>query len=167
MRKPGALEGTASTVQRTLRDDSVVVRRDGAVGEVTVDPTPFTCVLTSNPRHPAGTRLLFVNENACVDALVEPWPEAEIDIKEGSRHQLKVEGKLSSGWLTMVTKEGVENLKAADDGDESHFILTTAKALPIRAGCDPQQSEKVGSINPKVVVRVVEQRETEDFGTRA
>jgi hypothetical protein len=28
MRKPGMLEGTAATVQRTLRDDSVVVRRD-------------------------------------------------------------------------------------------------------------------------------------------
>ena len=32
VRKPGALEGTAATVQRVLRDDSVVVRRDGAVG---------------------------------------------------------------------------------------------------------------------------------------
>ena len=34
MRKPGALEGKCATVQRTLRDDSVVVRVDGMVGEV-------------------------------------------------------------------------------------------------------------------------------------
>ena len=83
-----------------------------------MDPTPFTVVLGTNPRHAPGTRLLFVHENACVDALVEPWPESEIDIKEGSRHQLRVEGKLSSGWLTMTTKDGAENLKPADDGDE-------------------------------------------------
>ena len=95
IRKPGALEGTASTVQRVLRDDSVVVRRDGAVGEVTVDPTPFTVVLGTNPRHKAGTRLLFVHENACVDAEVMPWPESEIDIKEGSRHNLSVQVRIA------------------------------------------------------------------------
>ena len=167
IRKPGALEGTASTVQRTLRDDSVVVRRDGAVGEVTVDPTPFTVVLGTNPRHPAATRLLFVNENACVDALVEPWPESEIDIKEGSRHVLKVEAKTQSGWVTMVTKEGVSNFVAADDGNEEHFVLTTSKALPLRAGCDPSCSEKVGSIAVKTIIRKLEERDTEEFGLRA
>ena len=167
IRKPGALEGTASTVQRVLRDDSVVVRRDGSVGEVTVDPTPFTVVLGTNPRHPPGTRLLFVHENACVDALVEPWPESEIDIKEGSRHCLSVEGRQVSGWLTKVTKEGAENLRPADDGDESHFLLQTTKALAVRSGCDPTLSEKTGSINPKTPIRVLEVRETEEFGVRA
>jgi hypothetical protein len=42
IRKPGATESTASTLQRTLRDDYVVVRRDGNDSELTVDPTPFT-----------------------------------------------------------------------------------------------------------------------------
>ena len=75
VRKPGATEGTAATVQRALRDDHVVVRRDGTDGELTVDPTPFAVVAGTNPRHPAGTRLLLVYENSCVDAVVEPWPE--------------------------------------------------------------------------------------------
>ena len=139
-----------------------------AVGEVTVDPTPFTVVLATNPRHAPGTRLLFVHDNACVDAVVEPWPESDIDIKEGSRHCLSVEGRQVSGWLTKVTKDGAtDNLKPADDGDESHFILTSSKALAVRAGCDPQQSEKTGTVNPKTPLRVLEVRETEEFGIRA
>ena len=40
IRKPEETEGRCATVQRTLRDDSVVVRIDGMVGESTVDPTP-------------------------------------------------------------------------------------------------------------------------------
>ena len=74
LRKPGASEGTAGTVQRILRDDQVVVRRDGTNNDVTVDPTPFTVVPSSNVRHEAGTRLLLVHENVSTDALVEPWP---------------------------------------------------------------------------------------------
>ena len=47
IRKPGATESTASTLQRTLRDDFIVVRRDGSDSELTVDPTPFTVVLAT------------------------------------------------------------------------------------------------------------------------
>ena len=85
VRKPGATEGTSATVQRWLRDDTVVVKRDGTDNELTVDPTPFTVVVASNPRHPPGTRLLILYEGSCVDALVEPWPDGEIEIREGSR----------------------------------------------------------------------------------
>ena len=106
VRKPGATESTASTLQRTLRDDYVVVRRDGSDSELTVDPTPFTVVPCGNPRYGAGTRLLIVYENACVDACVEKWPDGEIDIKDGSRHHLRVEGKQLSGWVTLANTEG-------------------------------------------------------------
>ena len=119
VRKPGATESTASTLQRTLRDDFVVVRRDGSDNELTVDPTPFTVVVASNPRHPPGTRLLIVHEGTCVDAVVEPWPDGDIDIKEGSRHSMRVEGKHISGWVTLITKEGkVLIVRQCDEGEE-------------------------------------------------
>ena len=117
IRKPDALESTASTLQRTLRDDYVVVRRDGSDSELTVDPTPFTVVPASNPRHKPGIRLLILYEGACVDACVEPWPEAEIDIKDGSRHLLRVEGKLLSGWVTMINAAGVTIIKRSEELD--------------------------------------------------
>ena len=80
-RKPGATESTAGTLQRTLRDDYVVVRRDGSDSELTVDPTPFTVVPASNPRHQPGTRLLIVHEGKCMDAIVEEWPDGQSEIK--------------------------------------------------------------------------------------
>ena len=58
-----------------------------------------------------------VYENSCVDAVVEIWPETEIDIKEGSRHQLKVEGKHVSGWVTFTTKDGLGNFEIFSEGD--------------------------------------------------
>ena len=73
IRRPGSLEGRSGTVQRTLRDDSVVVRLDGQVVEATIDPTPHTVIRAANPRHDVGTRLLFVHEGSCVDATVMEW----------------------------------------------------------------------------------------------
>ena len=70
VRSPGAIEGRCATVQRPLRDDSVVLRYDGLLGESSVDPSPLTVVRTTSPRHPPGTRLLFLHEKACVDATV-------------------------------------------------------------------------------------------------
>ena len=46
IRKPGGTEGRCATVQRPLRDDSVVVRIDGMIGESTCDPSPL-CALRS------------------------------------------------------------------------------------------------------------------------
>jgi len=43
--------------------------RTGSDSELTVDPTPFTVVTATNPRHQPGTRLLIVHENSCVDAV--------------------------------------------------------------------------------------------------
>ena len=103
LRKPGASEGTACTVQRILRDDQVVVRRDGSDRDLTVDPTPFTVVVSSNVRHAAGVRLLVVHENASTDATVEPWPGGKVEYVDSNRHLLSCAGKVVSGWITMVT----------------------------------------------------------------
>ena len=54
MRKPDQTEGRCATVQRTLRDDSVVVRVDGMVGETTVDPMPLTVVRTTSANSSFG-----------------------------------------------------------------------------------------------------------------
>jgi hypothetical protein len=196
LRKPGANESTASTLQRTLRDDHVVVRRDGSDTEITVDPTPFTVIVASNPRHKSGTRLLIVHENSCVDAVVEQWPEAEIDIKEGSRHLLRAESKQLSGWVTFETKDGQANFDLMelgdapapepapapaanrDDGEAEgevdldvasgrSFMLMRKKTTPIHSGCDPLNSEKIGVLTNKVAVRMLEKRDTEEFGRRA
>ena len=48
MRKPGGTEGKCATVQRTLRDDSVVVRADGTRGLCT-RTRPCTCMHTAHP----------------------------------------------------------------------------------------------------------------------
>ena len=85
VRSPGAIEGKCATVQRALRDDTVVLRYDGLQSESSVDPSPLTVVRTTSPRHPPGTRLLYLHERACVDATVEKWPEMELDVKEGTR----------------------------------------------------------------------------------
>ena len=127
-RKPGATESTAGTLQRTLRDDYVVVRRDGSDSELTVDPTPFTVVPTMNPRHEEGTRLLIVHEGNCMDAVVEEWPDGQIETKDGSRHLLKVEPLQMSGWVTME-KEGVEFLiRREEPGDVLAGSPSTSKA---------------------------------------
>ena len=114
LRKPGASEGTACTVQRILRDDQVVVRRDGTDRDLTVDPTPFTVVVSSNVRHAAATRLLLVHDNASTDALVEPWPGGRVDYVDSNRHLLSVSGKVVSGWVSMVTRDGTINMTRAD-----------------------------------------------------
>ena len=147
IRKPDALESTASTLQRALRDDYVVVRRDGSDSELTVDPTPFTVVPASNPRHEPGIRLLILYEGACVDAVVEPW-EGDLDIKDGSRHLLRVEGKLLSGWVTMVNDKGVEVIRrseeedADDDGvaDADQLARVTRFAVPPSAATDGEDA---------------------------
>ena len=160
MRKAGALEGRCATVQRTLRDDSVVVRVDGVVGESTVDPTPQTIVRTTNPRHPPNTRLLFVHENAAVDAEVKEWglgqgkefesmKEPE-DIKEGSRHRLLVQGSTTTGWVTVSKpgeKEGApptENLKPAkpEEPENTQLVVCATKPLLVRSGFS-QATDKV------------------------
>ena len=174
VRKPGATEGTAATVQRTLRDDTVVLRRDGAEGELTVDPTPFTVVTATNPRHPPGTRLLLVHEGSCVDAVVEPWPTMVIEVKEGSRHELKVNGKHMSGWITLINKNGDVNVECDDDEEnrgrteaDQVWHLTRRKELQMTSGCDSNNSEKTGKITKLVAMKVLERRETEDQGVRA
>ena len=59
-----------------------------------------------------------------------------------------MEGKLSSGWLTMVSKDGGENLKPADDGDETVSDDDTAsEAAPspyAGSGLVPPSSARTG-----------------------
>jgi Leucine-rich repeat (LRR) protein len=178
LRKPGATESTAATVQRWLRDDTVVSKRDGTDNEVTVDPTPFTMVLSSNPRYKPGTRLLILYEGSCVDAMVEPFPvdptsTGEWDVKIGSRHYLKVDGKLISGWITSKTADGSVNLDEvpqpggeAVPEDKKVWALNRKKALVMTSGCNASDSEKVGSLTNKMQVRILEAREMEDKSTR-
>jgi hypothetical protein len=137
IRKPGATESTASTLQRTLRDDYVVVRRDGSDSELTVDPTPFTVVPASNPRHKPGTRLLIVHEGACVDATVEPWSEGEIDTRDGSRHLMRVEGKQLSGWVTFTNASGQDILVKRDDPTDGDAANTAADLVAAKPATEP------------------------------
>ena len=125
MRKAADTMGKCCTVQRVLRDDSVVVRVDGVMGESTVDPTPLTVVRTSSVRHEPGTRLLYLHDKVCVDAVVEPWPEKTIDVKEGSRHRLRVLSQTVSGWVTWKLKDGTEFLKQPKDAEPADFSVMT------------------------------------------
>ena len=146
IRKPGATESTASTLQRTLRDDFIVVRRDGSDSELTVDPTPFTVVLATAPRHKPGTRLLIVHENACVDAVVEPWPEVEVDIKDGSRHLLRVSPKEISGWVTMQTPGGQDVLVRREEVEGAEPSKDGTKApSPPKTGASPRPGPRLTS----------------------
>ena len=139
LRKPGASEGTACTVQRILRDDSVVVRRDGTDQDLTVDPTPFSVVTAANVRHRAGTRLLVVHENASVDGVVEPWPANEIEFKEGTRHVLALQGRTLSGWVpVVVSKDHIAVLKRTRAEGEAEErpglqVAVTSPAAPATA----------------------------------
>ena len=198
VRKPGALEGTSSTVQRPLRDDSVVVKRDGTDNELTVDPTPFSVVPSSNPRHQPGTRLLILYEGSCVDGTVEKLDLD--DIKEGSRHYLRIEGKLVTGWITKKTNDGTPTLNKVESAEDEAaaaaapppppvvppegdapaaaeevvvdedisgvWILNRKKMLAMHSGCDPQNSEKVASLTNKMPVRILQVRQTEQYGQR-
>ena len=173
MRKPEQTEGRCATVQRALRDDSVVVRVDGMVGETTVDPSPLTVVRTTSPRHEPGTRLLFLHDGVCVDAVIEPWPEAVMDAKEGSRHRMRVSATTITGWISTVGggKDGEaerENLRKTDGGDEDLQIyrVISSKAMLVRAGCE-KTSDALGHINADTMVRVLEFRDASDGTKRA
>ena len=183
IRKAGSTEGRCATVQRALRDDSVVVRVDGMVGESTVDPSPLTVVTTTSPRHQPGTRLLFVHENNAVDAEVMEWgqgqgKDAEVfDIREGSRHRLLVQGSTMTGWVTVTKKNDkgvdVENLKIVEkrlegeniDPEKEQLIVSAAKPLIMRSGFN-QDTEKIGVLNPRIVVVILETRYMEDGAQR-
>ena len=184
MRRPDQTEGRCATVQRVLRDDSVVVRVDGMVGETTVDPSPLTVVRTTSPRHEPGTRLLFLNENICVDAVVEPWLEGEMDVKDGSRHRLRAAAATVSGWISCVGggKDGEperDNLRPTDmpgleEGDAAneegeatqYYSIIAPRPMLVRAGCE-KDSGFVGHLNPGVMVRVLEFRDASDGTKRA
>ena len=62
---------------------------------------------------------------------MEPWPGGSPDIKEGSRHYLRVEGKLLSGWVTFASPEGVLNFAKNDDD------ATDAASAPPSAPAEP------------------------------
>ena len=180
MRKATDTSGKCCTVQRTLRDDSVVVRVDGVMGESTVDPTPLTVVRTTNPRHDPGVKLIYLHDKACVDATVEQWPERTIDVKEGSRHRLRVQSQTTNGWVTWRLKDGTEQLqppKEAEGGVEWLFDhygwlgspdryegegatlqVVSAKPLKVSGTIDEKGSEKVGMLAPRTLMTVLEHR---------
>ena len=168
IRKPTDTQGRCATVQRTLRDDSVVVRVDGVMGESTVDPTPLSVVRTSNPRHRPSTRLFFLYDKHPVDAVVEPGERGErYDVKEGSRHRLKFVSGHMMGWVTASDKEGAEQLRPPKEGPDDGSVLqvVSAKALVVHSGSDAKDTGRVGSLPPKTLVNVHEARTLPD-GTR-
>lgn len=62
--------------------------------------------------------------------------QAEIDVKDGSRHNLKVEGKHMSGWVTLETKEGLQVLEPEDgeedEGDKEEIWHLTKRKQVLR-----------------------------------
>ena len=181
IRKATDTQGKCATVQRTLRDDSVVVRVDGTIGESTVDPMPLTVVRTSNPRHEPGTRLLYLHDMNLVDAVVEHWPEKTIDVKEGSRHKLQVQGVAKTGWVTAASSAGEEFLKGPEDGtltadgtplpdDGSVMQVKGSKALKVNAECGESaekaaKAAQTAQLAPRSFVHVHETKTLED-GTK-
>ena len=165
VRSPGAIEGRCATVQRALRDDSMVMRFDGLIGEASIDPSPLTVVRTMSVRHEVGTRLLFLHEKACVDATVEKW-DGIMDIKEGTRHRLSVTATRTTGWITMVSKDKLVNLREVGDdgGGHSTHVVISYKPLMVRAGYDIS-SEKQGTIAPKMIVALLETKVSGDERT--
>ena len=148
IRKPGATESTASTLQRALRDDYVVVRRDGSDSELTVDPTPFTVVPSSNPRHKPG--------HAAADRLRgrvrrrdrRAVARGDIDIKDGSRHLLRVEGKQLSGWVTMTNASGSTCWYAA-----TATVATTARTSQTNGGAARRQRRSLRQRRMRTAIR--------------
>ena len=168
VRAPGAVEGRCATVQRPMRDDAVVLRFDGAMGESSVDPSPLTVVRTTNPRHVPGTRLLFMHEKACVDAVVEKDPDMNLDVKEGTRHRLTVVSAKVTGWVSLRTREGLVNLREVGNDGEGHttYVVISYKPLVCRLGA-PTESDKSGMISPKQIVAVFETKDLKDGTVRA
>ena len=177
IRKPEETEGRCATVQRTLRDDSVVVRVDGMIGETTVNPTPLTVVRTTSPRHEPSTRLLFLQDGACVDAMVEEWPEVTMDVKEGSRHRLRVAGSTTTGWISVSVPSKAEgepekeNLRPAEiDGGDGEAAGASDEAEPPPPPDQPEQAKpppmyySVTSPKP-LLVRAGAEKQTDTLGT--
>ena len=171
MRKATDTMGKCCTVQRTLRDDSVVVRVDGVMGETTVDPTPLSVVRTSNVRHESGTHLFFLQDKACVDVFVEPWPEKTIDVKEGSRHRLRVLAQTVSGWVTWKAKDGTENMRQPKDTEAGDFSMLVVHGRPLKVSSGFVEEKGVGDktamLPVKQLVNVMEIRQADDDSIRA
>ena len=95
IRRSGAAEGQAATVQRVLGDDRVVARVDGfskidgVKGETMVDLQPSTIVRTTSVGYARDTRILVLHNNKLVDASVLHWLGGT-DYQGGSRHMLNV-----------------------------------------------------------------------------
>ena len=66
-----------------------------------------------------------------MDAVVEEWPDGELETKDGSRHLLKVEPLQTSGWITM-SKEGTNFLVRREDPSEDAAVEVSA-LLPRRS----------------------------------
>ena len=104
----------------------------------------------ASPRHEPGTRLLVIHEGACVDAQVEPWPGTSLDVKEGSRHYLRVEGKLLSGWATFSSPEGVPNFAKNEKEEEEATDAASALTDPTATASTPDLKRR-SSVLPAVV----------------
>ena len=114
-------------------------------------------------------RLIYLHDKACVDALVEQWPERTIDVKEGSRHRLRVQSATINGWVTVKLRDGTKQLqppKEAAPDDESNLQVVVSKPVKVNASFD-EKSEKAGMLPCRQLVNVIEVRTADDGSVRA
>ena len=159
-----------------------------------MSPAPLSLSFAHTTPHPSlarsplcsvGTRLLYLHEGACADAVVEEWTTVPVDPKDGSRHRLWLaQGGAVFGWVTCKTTSGQNNLAPTDQpvdpetGDAiptppseieykvgSLMAVATPQPLVMRAGCKISTG-RVGTMPPGTTVRLLETRE-HDGGLRA
>ena len=124
---PGETTGKCSTVQRVLRDDTVVVRVDATTKEEIVDPRPDRCKPSSARRYPHGTAIFFLHGDECVDASVAEMPQKEWDEsehklrdeKDGRRPDLKAGNK---HWIQVTDAKGGGRPIVGDLNEFSHCV---------------------------------------------
>ena len=84
---------------------------------------------TRIPRRQTGSHLFYLHEKACVDAVVEQWPDRTIDVKEGSRHRLRVQSQTQNGWVAWKLKDGTEQLKQPKDAAPGDFSVLQVRMV--------------------------------------
>jgi hypothetical protein len=85
-----------------------------------------------------------------VAAVVEAWPEESMDVKEGSRHRLRIAGSTTTGWISLKGggKEGEperDNLRAAN---LNGTIAEDVEDAPAPAGAGAPAAAPAGAPAP-------------------
>ena len=78
------------------------------MGESSVDPSPLTVVRTTSPRHPPGTRLLFLHEKGAAHGRLHPG-----NVLLTQRFKVKLSDYKGSSLVTPVPPELLQGADAA------------------------------------------------------